>query len=121
MYPTGHPLRSRSRRNELGICTIARPSTPAATPLPARLDQLLQTFSRAHPGFPGVALAVRTPTLSRQGAAGVADRATRKPLTARAGFRIASVTKTFVATAILRLAEDGKLALGDPIARHLTR
>jgi D-alanyl-D-alanine carboxypeptidase len=94
---------------------------PAASPLPAQLDGLVAQFTRAHPGFPGVVLAVRTPTLTWTGAFGVADRATRKPLAADAGFRIASVTKTFTAAAILRLVEQGKLALDDPIAHHLSR
>jgi len=100
--------------------TFAAAPAPAAQPSAARLDQLLRQFSRAHPSFPGVALAVTTPTLNWAGAAGVADRATGKPLNARAGFRIASVTKTFTAAAVLRLVEDGKLSLDDPIAQHLS-
>jgi len=92
-------------------------SPPA--PLATRLEAALTTFARAHPAFPGVALAVRTPRLTWSGAAGLADRAGRTKLTAAAGFRIASVTKTFTAAAILRLVEEGKLGLDDPIARHL--
>jgi D-alanyl-D-alanine carboxypeptidase len=57
--------------------------------------------------------------LAWTGAAGLADRAARKPLAADATFRIASLTKTFTAAAVLRLAEDGKLALDDPITQHL--
>ncbi len=34
-------------------------------------------------------------------------------------FRIASITKTFVATAMLRLVEDGQLELDEPIAQKL--
>jgi D-alanyl-D-alanine carboxypeptidase len=104
----------------LVIAAFAASSAQAAAPLPAQLDRLLQQFTRAHPSFPGVALAVRTPTLSWSGASGLADRATRKPLARNAGFRIASVTKTFTAAAILRLAEQGKLALDDSIAQHLS-
>ena len=87
----------------------------------AKLSRLLEQFVRAHPGFPGVALAVRTPTISWSGAAGLASRAPRRPLRARAGFRIASVTKTFTAAAILRLAEDGRLSLDDPLPKHLSQ
>ncbi len=103
--------------------TAQAPPAPAAVtaaPLPAQLKQLLHRFARAHPSFPGVALAVTTPKLTWSGAAGVDDRATRKPLSATAGFRVASVTKTFTAAAILRLAEDGKLSLDDPIAKQLS-
>ena len=59
--------------------TVQAAPAPAAStvaPLPARLDQLLEQFARAHPSFPGVALAVRTPTLNWAGAAGVTDRGT---------------------------------------------
>jgi D-alanyl-D-alanine carboxypeptidase len=48
-------------------------------------------------------------------AGGYASVAARNPLTVGTPFRIASVTKTFVATAVLRLVEDGKVALDAPI------
>lgn len=39
--------------------------------------------------------------------------------TADTRFRVASITKQFTAMAVLMLAQDGKLALSDPITRHL--
>jgi D-alanyl-D-alanine carboxypeptidase len=54
------------------------------------------------------------------GRGGSTNRAPRKPLAPDATFRIASVTKTFTAAAILRLVERGRLALEDPISRHLS-
>jgi D-alanyl-D-alanine carboxypeptidase len=48
-------------------------------------------------------------------ATGVADRATGRPITGDEPFRIASITKTFTAASVLRLMEQGKLALDDPI------
>src|SRR5262245_4186273 len=104
------------------VVARAAPASVASTraPLPTRLDRALKQFARAHPAFPGVALAVRAPGLAWSGAAGVADRASGRPLARSAGFRIASVTKTFTAAAILRLVEEGKLSLDDPIARHLS-
>ena len=48
-------------------------------------------------------------------AAGLADRATGEPIEPGARFRIASVTKTFVAAAALRLVERGEVGLGDPL------
>jgi len=51
--------------------------------------------------------------------AGVADRATGTPLAPDAGFGIASNNKTFTAAAILRLVEQGRLVLDDPIADRL--
>jgi D-alanyl-D-alanine carboxypeptidase len=80
----------------------------------------LRRFARAHPAFPGVAVAVDAPGLAWKGAAGAAELASRSPLAPDATFRIASVTKTFTAAAVLRLMEDGKLGLDDPIAKHLS-
>jgi CubicO group peptidase (beta-lactamase class C family) len=34
-------------------------------------------------------------------------------------FRLGSITKQFTATAILMLAEEGKVSLQDPIEKHL--
>src|SRR3954453_16379726 len=105
----------------LAAASAARTAAiPTKVPLSTRLERTLKQFADAHPAFPGVALAVRAPGFSWSGAAGDADRTTRKPLTPRAPFRIASVTKTFTAAAILRLVEDGKLGLDDAVATHLS-
>jgi len=50
---------------------------------------------------------------------GVADLTTRRPVPRNGHFRIASVTKAFVATVILRLAGDGRLSLDDTVERWL--
>jgi D-alanyl-D-alanine carboxypeptidase len=50
---------------------------------------------------------------------GLADTASDRPVTLDTGFRIASISKTFTATAILQLRDAGKLGLDDPVARHL--
>jgi D-alanyl-D-alanine carboxypeptidase len=103
----------------LAVAAAPAASAGKTPPLPARLALLLQRFAHANPSFPGVALAVSAPGLDWTGAAGLSDRAARTPLRPDAGLRIASVTKTFTAAAILRLAEEGKLSLDDPVVRHL--
>ncbi|MEU6005390.1 serine hydrolase domain-containing protein [Streptomyces sp. NPDC047453] len=50
---------------------------------------------------------------------GVADLTARRPVPSNGYFRIASVTKAFVATVILQLAGDGKLSLNDTVERWL--
>ncbi|MEV0974052.1 serine hydrolase domain-containing protein [Microtetraspora glauca] len=50
---------------------------------------------------------------------GIADLMTRRPVPRNGYFRIASVTKTFVATVILQLAGDGRLSLDDTVERWL--
>jgi len=54
-----------------------------------------------------------------QGAFGVADVATGRPLTPDALFRIASMTKAITSTAAMQLIEQGKFALEDPVEKHL--
>jgi D-alanyl-D-alanine carboxypeptidase len=54
-----------------------------------------------------------------RGAAGVADLATGAPMRPGLRHRIGSVTKTFVATAVLQLVAEGRLRLDDPVARWL--
>jgi CubicO group peptidase (beta-lactamase class C family) len=103
----------------LGSATSA-PARAAGAPLTAQLQRSLDEFLRAHRAFTGIALAVRTPSLEWNGATGVTARKTGAPLDPDAPFRIASVTKTFTAAAILRLVEEGKLSLDDPIATHLS-
>jgi D-alanyl-D-alanine carboxypeptidase len=48
---------------------------------------------------------------------GVGNRETGDPPTVDDHFRIASITKTFVATVLLQLADDGVLALDVPIGQ----
>lgn len=50
---------------------------------------------------------------------GVANRAQNVAATAATPYKIASVSKQFFATAILVLAQDGKLSLNDPVFRYL--
>lgn len=50
----------------------------------------------------------------------LADARTGRPMTPSDVVPLASVTKVFTALAVLQLARDGRLALDDRIARHLT-
>ncbi len=50
---------------------------------------------------------------------GYRDAAHRLPATTSTVYRIASITKTFTATAILQLRDAGKLQLDDPVRKHL--
>jgi CubicO group peptidase (beta-lactamase class C family) len=54
-----------------------------------------------------------------QGAFGVADVATGRPLTADALFRIASMTKPVTSVALMQLVEQGKISLDDPAEKYL--
>jgi CubicO group peptidase (beta-lactamase class C family) len=61
---------------------------------------------------PGLAIAVlRDGRTAYREVFGVLDLASREPVTADTRFHLASVTKTFVATAVLQLAEQGRVDL----------
>jgi len=51
--------------------------------------------------------------------AGVRELDSRAPVTQDTVFRIASMTKSFTALAILKLRDEGKLSLDDPVARYV--
>jgi CubicO group peptidase (beta-lactamase class C family) len=51
--------------------------------------------------------------------AGVQDTGTRAPVTPDSVFRIASMSKSFTAMAVLKLRDAGKLSLDDPVARYV--
>lgn len=51
--------------------------------------------------------------------AGVADIKSRAAVTPETVFRIASMTKSFTAMAILKLRDEGKLALDDPVSKYV--
>jgi CubicO group peptidase (beta-lactamase class C family) len=50
---------------------------------------------------------------------GLADLEQRVPVTEKTVFRIGSVTKQFTAAAVLRLVDQGKVSLDDPLAKYL--
>lgn len=57
--------------------------------------------------------------LAHVGTVGVQDVASNKPVTADTVFRIASMSKAFAGLAILKLRDEGKLSLDDPLARYV--
>ena len=70
-------------------------------------------------GAPGVLVVVREHGNVRIEASGFADRGRSSRMRGDERFRIGSVTKTFVATLVLRLAEDGALGLDDTVESWL--
>lgn len=52
-------------------------------------------------------------------AAGVREKTNNAPATLETVFRIASMTKSFTAMAILKLRDEGKLSLEDPVSKYV--
>src|SRR5207247_1624563 len=57
--------------------------------------------------------------LAHAGTMGFRDVASKSPVTADTVFRIASMTKSFTAMSILKLRDEGKLALDDPAEKYM--
>ncbi|MEU2078757.1 serine hydrolase domain-containing protein [Streptomyces sp. NPDC013489] len=70
-------------------------------------------------GVPGALARVHDLGGHRYATAGVADTRTRRARRPEDRFRIGSITKTFVATVVLHLVADGRLALEDTVERWL--
>jgi D-alanyl-D-alanine carboxypeptidase len=86
----------------------------------SQLRSTLEQFLAERPACPGLVVAAMAGDHTYLGgAAGVADKQTRRALQADATFRIASVTKTYAAAVALRLAEQQVIDLDDPITRYL--
>ena len=77
------------------------------------IDSLFQAFAQQN-RVPGIAYGVLIDgRLVHRGVAGVRDISTNAPVDSMSVFRIASMTKSFTALAILKLRDEGKLSLDD--------
>ncbi len=92
-----------------------------STGLVAALQTVLARQFAASPSAPGIAARVDAPGLRWAGAVGSPDRTRAGVLTPDHSFRIASVTKTFTAAAVLALVDRGRVDLDAPISRYLPR
>lgn len=88
------------------------------TDLTDRIEAYMQAMEAAGKFSGAVLLAHKGEVLHAAGY-GLADREHGVANTPRTKFRIGSITKQFTAMSILILAEEGKLGVDDPIARHL--
>ena len=88
----------------------------AAQPLAAQVDALFKPLYKAQAPGATVIVVKDGKTVLRK-AYGAADIGANKPLTPGTVLRLGSITKQFTAVAILMLADEGKLALNDPITR----
>ena len=86
--------------------------------LPKLTDRIHQVM--AQQGVPGVSLGiVRDQELLWSGGFGYADLASSRAMDADTIFGVASITKTFTATAIMQLRDKEKLALDDQVTKYI--
>jgi len=99
----------------LGSC---RGAPPDPAKVAAEIDRILSQEYLA--GEPGAAVLIsRAGQVILKKAYGLADTERKVPVTTDTVFRLASLTKVFTGTAVLMLAEQGKLDLEAPVAKYL--
>ena len=113
------PAQDRATSAAPVAASVSIASDPAVRDALARLDVWLEG-QRYRFDLPGFAVGVvHDQQLLWSKGYGYADVAQRIPSTDQTLYRIASISKTFAATAVVQLAERGKLSLDDPVSRHL--
>jgi CubicO group peptidase (beta-lactamase class C family) len=102
------------------VSAAAVPIEPAVAPesIAQLREKIAAVLEREQ--VPGVGLAlVDREGLIWAGGVGVADVDTQKPVTADTVFRVASITKSFVALGVMRLVEQGQLSLDEPLRERM--
>jgi CubicO group peptidase (beta-lactamase class C family) len=89
-----------------------------ATAFP-EIDRLMQDFARLGHVAGGAWGVVVDGELAHAGTAGYRELTSKAPVDVDTVFRIASMTKSFTAMSILKLRDEGKLALDDPAERYV--
>jgi D-alanyl-D-alanine carboxypeptidase len=110
---------SHERQSPIGsrLAEQAQAQIPEGDGRRAPLRRIVRRLVAA--GAPGALAFVRTPSGTAGVGAGYADLSTRTPMHATDGFRIAGVTKTFVATVVLELEAEHRLDVDEPVERWL--
>ena len=84
--------------------------------------QLITQYFRALTAagqFNGAVLVAEKGKIIYENSFGYTDFSTKQPITFSTRFPLASISKTLVATAIMQLAQQGKLSVNDPVTKYL--
>jgi CubicO group peptidase (beta-lactamase class C family) len=121
-----HPARTRLAKGlaataiALTALTLAAPAAsaaPATEPTAEAIDDYMTDFYETS-GVPGISVVV-TKGDEVVHAAGYGHDSNGDDVTADTPFRVASVSKSFTAMAVMILAEEGAIALDEPVADQL--
>lgn len=120
MSAGGRSIHRRLLGGIVACAILALPSGAAGfTPEEeARIDRVARAEMEAS-GYPGLIVGAWSRDDGRYlKAFGVSDTTTGTPLEVTDQLRVGSLTKTFTATVVLRLVEQGKLRLDDPVSDY---
>lgn len=83
------------------------------------IDEIYKEFAEKN-HFPGMVYGIVVDgKLVHAGSVGYTDLENKTDASSKSDFRIASMSKSFTAMAILKLRDEGKLRLDDPISRYI--
>ena len=104
--------------NALQATAIPHTVAPDASPRFRAVAERLLAAMAEHQ-VPGAALGILADGREEHAVFGVADLATKAPVTPDTRFQIGSLTKTYTGTAVMRLIDAGKLDLYAPVRTYL--
>jgi D-alanyl-D-alanine carboxypeptidase len=125
--PVARRLATYARLTALGLLTglalaavPAAPVTAAAPPADPTTSELQQALDQlVEDGAPGALLYTYDHGRVTELQSGVADIAAGTPMSAQDHYRIGSLTKTYVSTAVLDLVAEHRIRLKDPVKKYL--
>jgi len=100
------------------LLALAAPLTAQAQDLAAKIDAAVDKHMQ-RPTAVGLSVGVALRGAVVAKGYGLADAEFDVPANADTAFRIGSITKQFTAALVLRLIEQGKVSLDDPLAKHV--
>ncbi|MDB5156433.1 MAG: beta-lactamase [Mucilaginibacter sp.] len=105
-------------KNCFGLLLLLNITTVGKAQDGRKLETLFKRLEKTHQ-FSGNVLVAENGKVVYRGSLGYADFKSRLPNQANIAFPIASMSKTLTATAILQLAEQGKLSVNEPVSHYL--
>jgi D-alanyl-D-alanine carboxypeptidase len=104
----------RFRTVTLGVLLAAAPAAGQST-----VDEFVRAEMERQ-RIPGLSLAVvKDGQVVKAAGYGVADRTSGTPATPETVYRIASLSKQFIAAGVLLLVQEGRLGIDDPVSQHV--
>jgi CubicO group peptidase (beta-lactamase class C family) len=113
------PSEAFVRNRHLTLLALLLFLTPALVAQPDRIDIFIKSEMQRQ-NIPGLSLAVlKGGQVVKTAGYGVSDMKLKTPATTETVYKIASVSKQFIAAGIMLLVQDGQLRLDDPIRKYL--
>src|SRR5450432_1318708 len=105
----------------LNACLLLSSNVLIAQNTPAQLDKLFhEVISEPDYHFNGAVLVADGDKIIYQNATGYADLSNQKKNSILTRFQLASLSKVFTATAVMQLAEKGRIRINDPLVKYLS-